>query len=123
MRWRGTARQSSRQRDRVGHGQVAAVQGHLAIGVADLATQVPAVDLDQLQRRQAPHPQKWRRLRLPRVLGELLRNLDECLLKDVRIIHPPRYPAAEPQLDHPLQPAPIGRKERAMASWSPAAAR
>jgi hypothetical protein len=81
--------------------------GHLAVGVADPAAQVSAMDLDQLERRQVPHPQKRRQLRLARVLGELACDLQVRLLEHVGIIDAARQSTTEPQLDHPLQPIPV----------------
>ena len=52
LRRRGQrAQELGRQRDRVGQRQPAAVQGDLAVGVAELGAEVAAVDLGQLQAR------------------------------------------------------------------------
>ncbi len=46
--------------DRIGHRQAAAVQRHLAVGVAQLGTQVAAVDLGQLKAGHVPQPEEKR---------------------------------------------------------------
>ena len=61
LRRRGErAQELGRQRDRVGQRQAAAVQGDLAVGVAELGAEVAAVDLGQLQRGQVPQPEEER---------------------------------------------------------------
>ena len=114
LRRRGQrAQQLGRQRDRVGQGQAAAVQGDLAVGVAELRAQVAAVDLGQLERRQVPQPEEQRQLRLLGVLGQLAGGLDEGLLEHVRVIDPARQPAAEPEVDHPLEAVAVRLEEGA----------
>ena len=60
-----------------------------------------------------PQPEEERQLRLAGVLGELAGDLDEGLLEHVRVVDPARQPAAEPQVDHPLEPVAVRREQGA----------
>ncbi len=89
------------------------MESDLAIGVAELRAQVPAVNFGQLEGRQMPHPQEQRQLWVLGILRKLAGDLDEGLLKHVGIVDPAGQAPAEPQVDHPLQPVAMGREQRA----------
>ena len=108
LRRRGErAQELGRQGDGVGQRQHAAVQGDLAVGVAELGPQVAPVDLRQLQGGQLPQPEEERQDRFPDVLLQPAGGVEVRLLDDVRVVDPARQPAAEPQVHHPLEPVAV----------------
>jgi hypothetical protein len=77
------------QRHRIRLGQSAAMQCHLAVGIAELRAQMPAVNLGQLQPGHMPQPQKERQPRIGGILVQTAGDVQERFLKHVRIVDPP----------------------------------
>jgi hypothetical protein len=69
------------------------VECHLAVGVAELSAQVPAVNFAELQSSQVPQPKIERQFRLGRVPGEITADVEISFLEHVRIVDAALEPA------------------------------
>lgn len=87
------------------------IDGDLSARIPRLGGEMAPVGVAELLRRKPPEPEEERSGRVPEVLPEPLRSLEEDLLEDVRGIDPRLEPGVEADLHHASQSVPMRAKE------------